>query len=46
VANALMLQAMVEGKPQPAPPSLVAEYGDALKGYAKPAEPEAALAER
>ena len=40
VANALMLQAMVEGKPQPAPPSLVAEYADALKGYATPAEPQ------
>jgi uncharacterized protein YecE (DUF72 family) len=45
VANALMLQSMVEGKKQPAPPALFAEYGDALKRYAKPAEPEAALAE-
>ena len=46
VANALMLQAMVEGKPRPAPPPLVAEYADALKGYAEPAEPEEALAAR
>jgi hypothetical protein len=43
VANALMLQSMVEGNPGPAPPGLFAEYGDALKGYA---EPEAALAAR
>jgi hypothetical protein len=41
-----MLQSMVEGKPEPAPPGLFAEYGDALKGYAEPADPEAALAER
>jgi uncharacterized protein YecE (DUF72 family) len=46
VANALMLQSMVEGKPRPAPPGLFAEYGDALEGYAQPAEPEAALAAR
>lgn len=44
VANALMLQSMVEGKPEPAPPPLFAEYGDALADYAEPAEPEAALA--
>ena len=46
VANALMLQSMVEGKKQPAPPSLLAEYGDALKAYATPAEAEEALAKR
>jgi uncharacterized protein YecE (DUF72 family) len=46
VANALMLQSMVEGKPKPAPPTLLAEYGKSLKGYAKPAEPEDALASR
>lgn len=46
VANALMLQSMVEGKPEPAPPGLFAEYGDTLKGYAEPADPEAALAAR
>ena len=46
VANVLMLQAMVEGKPRPAPPGLFAVYGETLKGYAEPAEPEAALAER
>jgi uncharacterized protein YecE (DUF72 family) len=46
VANALMLQSMVEGKPEPAPPGLFAEYGDTLEGYAQPAEPEAALAAR
>ena len=46
VANALMLQSMVEGKKQPSPPSLLAEYADALKGYATPANPEEALADR
>lgn len=40
VANALMLQSMVEGKPAPAPPSLLAEYGDVLAGYAEPREVE------
>jgi uncharacterized protein YecE (DUF72 family) len=44
VANALMLQSMVEGEKAPAPPPLFDEYGDALKGRAVPAEPEAALA--
>jgi uncharacterized protein YecE (DUF72 family) len=38
VANALMLQAMVEGRPAPAPPALFDEYGQALAGYALPEE--------
>jgi uncharacterized protein YecE (DUF72 family) len=38
VANALMLQAMVEGKPAPAPPGLFNEYGETLAGYAVPEE--------
>ncbi|HEX8242287.1 MAG TPA: DUF72 domain-containing protein [Longimicrobium sp.] len=41
VANALMLQSMVEGKPEPAPPPLFDEYGEALSGFAVPAEPPA-----
>lgn len=39
VANALMLQSMVEGTKPPAPPGIFPEYGDVLKGYAVPAEP-------
>lgn len=46
VANALMLQEMVEGKAPPAPPSLFGEYAEVLKGYARPAEPDEALAGR
>jgi len=44
VANALMLQSMVEGKNPPAPPGVYSEYGDVLKGYAEPADPDPALA--
>jgi uncharacterized protein YecE (DUF72 family) len=40
VANALMLQSMVEGKKPPAPPGIFPEYGDVLEGYAEPAEPQ------
>ncbi|HEX2202208.1 MAG TPA: DUF72 domain-containing protein, partial [Longimicrobium sp.] len=43
--NALMLKSMVEGRPVPAPPGLVAEYGESLEGFAHPAEPDAALRE-
>jgi uncharacterized protein YecE (DUF72 family) len=38
VANALMLQSMVEGHKVPAPPSLLAEYGEVLAEYAEPRE--------
>jgi uncharacterized protein YecE (DUF72 family) len=38
VANALMMKSMMTGEPVPAPPALVAEYPDALSGYAVPAE--------
>jgi uncharacterized protein YecE (DUF72 family) len=38
VANALMLKSMVEGKPAPAPPQLLDEYGEVLEGYAVPDE--------
>jgi hypothetical protein len=44
VANALMLQSMVEGAKAPAPPGLYSEYADVLNGYAEPAEPEQAPA--
>jgi uncharacterized protein YecE (DUF72 family) len=43
VANALMLQEMVEGKKPAAPPPLFDEYGEALADYAVAAEPEDAL---
>ena len=43
VANALMLQSMVEGRTVPAPPPLVAEYADVLAGFADPADPRSAL---
>lgn len=43
--NALMLKSMVEGRPVPAPPGLVAEYGETLEGFATPREPEEALAD-
>lgn len=42
VANALMLQAMVEGRPAAAPPPLFDEYGEVLAGYAEPRAMEAA----
>ncbi|MGH7483903.1 MAG: DUF72 domain-containing protein [Longimicrobiales bacterium] len=38
VANALMLRAMLEGKPAPSPPQLQLTYAGALEGYATPAE--------
>ena len=38
VANALMLQSMVEGHKVSAPPQLVDEYGEVLEGYAEPNE--------
>ncbi len=39
IANALMLQAMVQGKEVPAPPDLFGEYGEVLAPYASPAGP-------
>ena len=39
VANALMLQSLVEGKKVPAPPQLFDAYGETLGGYAAPMEP-------
>lgn len=39
VANALMLQSMVEARPVPAPPALFDEYGEVLEGYAEPRAP-------
>jgi uncharacterized protein YecE (DUF72 family) len=41
VANALMMKSMVTGEAVPAPPALVAEYPEALSGYAVPAEARA-----
>ncbi len=38
ITNALMLQAMVEGEPVPAPPDLFPEYEEVLERYALPAE--------
>ena len=38
VANALMLQSMIEGRKVPGPPPLFDEYGDVLEGYAEPRE--------
>jgi hypothetical protein len=43
VANALMLQEMVEGTKPGAPPRLFDEYGEVLADYATPAEPDDAL---
>jgi uncharacterized protein YecE (DUF72 family) len=40
VANALMLQAMVEGHKVPAPTGVVAEYGEVLADYAEAREME------
>jgi len=40
VANALMLQAMVEGHKVPAPAGVVAEYGEVLADYAEAREME------
>jgi uncharacterized protein YecE (DUF72 family) len=40
VANALMLQQMVEGQKPAAPSALFDEYGDVLAPYAVPSEPE------
>lgn len=46
VANAAMLKAMVDGKKEPVPPALFAEYGEVLHDYAEPREiaPEVAPA--
>ncbi|HEX9937355.1 MAG TPA: DUF72 domain-containing protein [Longimicrobium sp.] len=40
VANALMLQSMVEGGTPAAPPGLFNEYAEVLEGYAEPREPD------
>lgn len=42
VANAKMLEAMTEGRPAAAPPSLLAAYPEALEGLAFPADEGAA----
>ena len=39
VANALMLESMVEGAQAAAPPPLFDEYGEVLAGYAEPRDP-------
>lgn len=39
-AAAVMLRAMVEGTPAPAPATLVEEYAETLAGYAVPAPPD------
>ncbi|HEV2130420.1 MAG TPA: DUF72 domain-containing protein [Longimicrobiaceae bacterium] len=39
ITNALMLQAMVQGKEVPAPPDLFGEYAEVLAPYASPADP-------
>ena len=45
VANALMLQSMVEGGSKvPGPPPLFDEYGEVLADYAEPADPATAAA--
>ena len=41
VANALMLQSMVDGRKVPAPPPLFDEYAEVLAPYAEPKEAEA-----
>ena len=38
IVNAIMLRAKLEGKPAPAPPPVLAAYGDALKGFATPGQ--------
>jgi uncharacterized protein YecE (DUF72 family) len=38
IANSVMLQAMLAGHPVPAPEGVVAEYPEALDGFARPAE--------
>jgi uncharacterized protein YecE (DUF72 family) len=43
VANAKMLESMVEGRPVEAPPELVSAYPEALRGFAVPAEEQPRL---
>ncbi len=43
IANALMLQALVEGSPVPGPPDLFDEYGEVLRPFARPDEGRSSL---
>ena len=38
IANAVMLQAELAGRPMPAPKGVVAQYGKVLAGYAETAD--------